>query len=103
MFTELEIQRFRRHDEHLQRLANTKNRSTTYTHKRGYRYGDLHCTNCKKWLNPNRPDEAREIRYGARMNRLHLNCPVYSPYPATLIMFSKFHGARGRVNEVPRY
>lgn len=78
-----------------------------WLHIRKYELGDRRCTNCKKWLDPTGeryPLEAKEIRYSKRGQMIHKNCPVRSPYVATLSMFAKFHGARRkRVDQAKRY
>ena len=41
-------------------------------HARGYANGDLRCSVCLKWLNPDEPEEATEIRYsGSYRRRYH--------------------------------
>lgn len=77
-----------------------------WLHIRKYENGDLRCTNCKKWLNPEKPEEAKEIIYSKRGQPLHSSryCPVRSAYMASLCMYAKFHGARRRrVEQAKRY
>ena len=75
-------------------------------HRKAYHKGDMRCTHCKKWLNPNIPEEAKEIRIGKRGYRIHDKqyCEVNSPYVAAMIMFAKFRPTRSkRVAQVKRY
>lgn len=77
-----------------------------YRHRRSYEHGDLRCTHCKKWLNPNNPLEAKELTLGRRGTRIHSDqyCPVNSPYVATMVMFAKFRPTRRkRSREAKRY
>jgi len=77
-----------------------------HLHRRGYDKGDMSCTHCKKWLNPDKPEEAKEIKIAKNGLRMHIRkyCPVYSPYTATLVMFAKFRPSRSkRVAEAKRY
>lgn len=77
-----------------------------HLHRRSYDKGDMRCTHCKKWLNPNIPEEAIEMKTGKRGNRRHSKkyCPVNSPYVASMVMFPKFRPARSkRVDNAKRY
>ena len=77
-----------------------------HLHRRSYDNGDMRCTHCKKWLNPNIPTEAKEIKIGVRGVRIHKKhyCEVNSPYIAAMVMFAKFRPARSkRVENVKRY
>ena len=79
---------------------------TTSLHQRGYHLGDMRCSNCKKWLNPNDENDVKEIRIGKRGMKLHDKryCPIYSPYSAVLVMFAKFHSMnRDRLYNIKRY
>lgn len=75
-------------------------------HRRGYEYGDMRCTNCQKWIDPDDPIESIEIFINKAGRRQHDRrfCPVNSPYVATLVRSPKFHGTRRKiVNTAPRY
>ena len=77
-----------------------------YRHRRSYENGDLRCTHCKKWINPNNPLEAKEIKLGRKGMRIHSKqyCEVNSPYVAAMVMFAKFRPTRSqRVDNVKRY
>jgi hypothetical protein len=77
-----------------------------HLHRRSYNHGDLRCTHCKKWLNPNIPEEAKEIKIAKRGMRIHSKqyCEVNSPYVAAMVMFAKFRPTRSkRILEIKRY
>lgn len=75
-----------------------------HLHRRAYMYGDIRCTNCKLWVDPDNPIEAKVIAYGKNGKRRHKNCPVRSSYVAAFVMFPKFHGTRKRrLETVKRY
>lgn len=77
-----------------------------HLHRRSYDKGDMRCTHCKKWLNPNILEEAKEIKIGKRGIRIHskMYCEVNSPYIAAMVMFAKFRPTRSkRVGEAKRY
>lgn len=77
-----------------------------HLHRRSYDKGDMRCTHCRKWLNPDKPEEDIEMDYDKRGGRIHSDnhCPVNSPYVARMVMFAKFRPARGkRVDSVKRY
>lgn len=81
-------------------------RNPEHLHRRSYDKGDMRCTHCKKWINPNNPLEAKELTLGRRGTRIHSDqyCPVNSPYVATMVKFAKFRPARSqRVENVKRY
>lgn len=63
-------------------------------HQRGYHKGDIRCTRCDKWLNPNDPEEAKEIKWTPGHKRIHISkyckyfgngfgCAVFSTVPRT--------------------
>jgi hypothetical protein len=81
-------------------------RNPKYRHRRSYDHGDLRCTHCKKWLNPNNPEEDIEMDFDKNGGRIHSDnhCPVNSPYVARMVMFAKYRPARSqRVDNVKRY
>ncbi len=66
--------------------------------------------NCKKWLNPNNPEELAEIQFGKGNIKLHKRncCPVNSSYTARLIMSSHHHQplrlqSKERIDKYARY
>lgn len=42
-----------------------------WLHQRGYHLGDIRCTKCLKWIHPDNPEEAKEIKIGAIGKRTH--------------------------------
>lgn len=65
-------------------------------HKRGYQYGDIRCIQCKKWIRPSDPEEAKEIKVMARGKRFHdpKYCPTNSIEPSAFSTTPKFHKHR---------
>ena len=109
IFTPEELQRFKRFKEKISRMMlSHKGPLQSNFHTRGYDKGDLRCIRCRKWLNPNDPQEAKEIQYGKGGKRHHFRCPVWASYPATLSMVSRQksrlmeNGRRGRSNETAK-
>ena len=92
-------------------MENIQERPHTYQnpehlHRRSYNKGDMRCTHCKKWLNPNIPEEDIEMRSDKRGGRIHSDgyCPINSPYVARMVKFPKFRPARlKRVDRAKRY
>lgn len=47
------------------------NAAVAAMHRRGYHKGDIRCSACMKWLNPNKPEEAQEIEVRPSGRRVH--------------------------------
>lgn len=77
-----------------------------FTHHRSYLQGYIRCVNCKKWIDPNNPEEAKEILIvgGGRRQHHPLRCPVNSEDPAVFATVPRFHGTRRRrLETIKRY
>jgi len=54
-----------------QRRISPRQQNAFWLHQRGYHKGDIRCTRCDKWINPENPFEAIEIRVTERGKMLH--------------------------------
>lgn len=77
-----------------------------WLHQRGYHFGDIRCTKCKKWINPKNPFEAIEIKYSPKGKRTHdlRYCTVVGKGVAAFITVARHAPSRRRrLDNVKRY
>lgn len=77
-----------------------------FLHHRSYEQGYIRCINCKKWIDPNNPEESKEIEFAGGGKRHHKDryCPVNSTDPSVFATVPRFHGTRRkRLDAIKRY
>ena len=79
----------------------------TYTHLRGYHRGDIQCVVCDKWINPDNPFEAIEIKItqpSGKRTHDRRYCPGNSKGVSVFRTVPRHHPARKRrLDRLVRY
>lgn len=84
---------------------NTNNHGA-WLHARGYHLGDIRCSQCMKWINPENPFEAIEIFISPAGKRYHDKRYCLNPGMGTSTFTTTPHfsgGRRRRLLDVKRY
>jgi hypothetical protein len=71
-------------------------------HIRGYEFGDLRCRSCLKWIDPDDPQESKEIIRDKGLRMRHKDCPVNS-FNANYVSDRRSHRGAKHNKNAPRH